>query len=248
MPSSTLSLFSALLAFSSSFLLAAAAPSPAWYLAPTGTSSSAAPAKTTTSSLVWYKADPTTSSKPSPAPSAFSTVWYRAPLPSSSAAPPAALPTDSFLGYLNLAGGPVPVGMLGTNYTEFFREQLDRQTTRCPEESFSSEFRALNETERAREGVYLSEAFYEAHGGLSPFCGRTITLSNPYAPSSSRSPTLSYTITRGCFGYLCPDAGVGAGIAQWAWISGKLGLVEHRAEWPEVEGRGKRPQVQFRFE
>ncbi|GAA5904441.1 hypothetical protein JCM6882_008910 [Rhodosporidiobolus microsporus] len=202
MPSSTLSLFSAFLAFSSSFLLVAAAPNPAWYLAPTVTSLSAPAAKTTTPSVVWYKADPTTTSKPSLAPSAFSTVWYKAPLPSSSAAPAESTPLPSFSGKVginglfwcipsrfNLCKDPDPPTELDVPSLRWRYMPSEA----CPNSTLSAEYLAQNPSTFALRGVSLSSGFYDKHGGLERFCGKQLQIVNPLNASDS----LTYTVTRG---------------------------------------------------
>ncbi|GAA5904491.1 hypothetical protein JCM6882_008923 [Rhodosporidiobolus microsporus] len=199
MPSSTLSLFSALLAFSSSFLLVAAAPNPAWYLAPTVTSSSVAPAKTTTSSLVWYKADPTTTSKPSPSPSAFSTVWYRAP--ASSAAP---LPSPSPSYY---SGNLSTIGTPSCTMNCFFGVwTVFPDAPSCPDSSLPDVVKKGFGSQYF--GLSLSPDFYNKHGGLDKFCGKGVQLIDPNNPHAVSD---TYYIARSCTDTDCPGDSLGGG-------------------------------------
>ncbi|GAA5835821.1 hypothetical protein JCM11251_007436 [Rhodosporidiobolus azoricus] len=206
MPSTPLSLFALLLAFSAQLPLAAASPV-TWYAAPTVTSSTSVIATSTPTRTVWYNADPTTSKKPSSSssPSAFFTVWYKAPV--SSAAPPPAAPASitlpSFSGQLKANGRlwcPITPGSSSckspTTMTPLDVPSMSwryHESEVCPNSTLPAGYLALDEFSFAYQGASLSSGFYEKHGGLSRFCGHQIKVTNPLNSSQS----FTYTVTRG---------------------------------------------------
>ncbi|GAA5835778.1 hypothetical protein JCM11251_007423 [Rhodosporidiobolus azoricus] len=204
MPYNTLPFYTLLLAFSAQVFFVAASPV-TWYPAPVTTTSSVP--TSTPSRTIWYKADPTTSIKPSSSssPSAFSTIWYKAPVSSSAA--PATVSTStslpSFSGRLTLngfswctSGFVSPFCLDKTEFTPLDVPEIKwsyRSSQACPNSTLPEEFLALPPAERALRGASLSQGFYENHGGLERFCGKQVKIINPLNTTQS----VSFTVSRG---------------------------------------------------
>ncbi|GAA5904496.1 hypothetical protein JCM6882_008924 [Rhodosporidiobolus microsporus] len=223
MPSSTLSLVSALLAFSAPLIpLVAAAPNPAWYLAPTtSSSSSSAPAPASTTSLVWYKADPTT------------TVASSSPV-ASPAKPASTSPV--YTGTLAYNGWPrLPYGY--NPYPTFTKSELTPWTyagqSLCPNSTLPADFKALPAAEREKLGIALNEDFYSSHGSLRKFCGKQVEITDP---KNSTRPPLTFTVTRGCPTGFCEGEGVSITVSEAHAVANQW---EHTPEERAAFSNGK---------
>ncbi|GAA6037509.1 hypothetical protein JCM8097_008225 [Rhodosporidiobolus ruineniae] len=145
--------------------LVEAAPEPAnWFLAPTTTTTTAAPRRTT------FRDRQSAASTSSAAAAA-----------SASSSTAALVFTGHFWSRGYVQAPPKPTSKYPSIRPPPIGKWVDYPHSACADEDASS-----------TTGVWLSEAFYNSHGGLQRFCGTTIHLVNP-----ANGLSVDYTVTAG---------------------------------------------------